>query len=98
LDQIEYDKICLKDVNIQEDIYASEQRKLIEENAKEKFKYQNSTKLKKFIDQSSSIFANELYKGNLNSKFFLINFSYKFFYFYLSYKIFLIKFSYKIFS
>ena len=64
-------KICITDVNIQEDIYASEQRRFIEENAKEKFKFQNSAKLKKYIDQSSSIFANELYKGNMNSKIFI---------------------------
>ena len=78
LDKLELNKICLTDVNVQEDLYASEHRKIIEENVKEKFKNKNSAKIKKYIDQSSSIFANELYKGNLNSKDFF-NFFFNFF-------------------
>lgn len=66
LDELDLNKICHTDVNVQEDLYANEQKKKIEENAKDKFKNKNSTKLKKFMDQSSTIFANELYTSNMN--------------------------------
>ena len=82
LDELELNKICLTDTNGQEDQYASEHRKKLEENAKGKFKNKNSTKIKKYIDQSSSIFANELYGSNLNSKFLIF---YNFFLFFLQF-------------
>ena len=38
LDELELNQICMTDVNGQEDQYASEHRKKLEENAKGKFK------------------------------------------------------------
>ena len=66
LEALDLNKICLTNVEQEENIYASANRKKIEENAKEKFKDKNPSKLRKFVDQSSSLFANELYGSNLN--------------------------------
>ena len=46
--------------------YSKEQRLLLTKSAKNLFKDKNESKLRKFVDQSSHIFPNDLYGNNLN--------------------------------
>ena len=66
LNQLDINKVCKTEANLQEDEYAKEQRLKITQSAKNLFKNKNETKVKKFVDQSSSLFANEIYGSNLN--------------------------------
>lgn len=70
LNELNYTLPCKTEANVNqaENEYAKGHRLKIAESAQDLFKDKNGTKIKKYVDQSSSLFGNEIYGKNLNSK------------------------------